>query len=245
MKIRRLFLFVALLSLFLGPAYAQEDAATPATEAKALIQSTSPGPNEEIIGKKPLIRVTFTEAPAPGTLAVVLDGTDITQMITPTENGFTYKPVFVLPPGAHELSATATDATGNSFQSSVSFKTRHSAAFEEASVNADITGIYTSTLRKDSHDGTTPYNAVTVEGTVQGKIREGANELSFEGSPVYVEQDKPMATGSVVKGSWISAASSSEANTGVKNFRGKPNLVMLRSMKHLLPFRDFSGEARN
>jgi hypothetical protein len=184
----------------IGPAFAQEEGAPPVAAAKVLILSVSPGPNEEMIGKKPSIQVVFAETPAPGTLVVVLDGTDITQMITPTENGFTYKPVFIIAPGSHELSISAADGMGNPLQSSISFKTRHSASFEEATINADLTGLYTTTLKKDSHDGTTPYNAVTVEGTVQGKLREGPNELSFEGSPVYVEQDKPLASGSVEKG---------------------------------------------
>jgi hypothetical protein len=200
MKTWWLLLCAVLLCIPLGPVFAQEEGAPPSATTKALIQSASPGPNEEMIGKKPSIRVVFAEPPAPGTLVVVLDGTDITSMITPTENGFTYKPVFVVPPGTHELSVSAADGMGNPLQSSVSFKTRHSASFEEASINADLTGLYTATLKKDAHDGTTPYNALTVEGTVQGKLREGPNELSFEGSPVYVEQDKPLATGSVQKG---------------------------------------------
>ena len=200
MKTYWLLLYVVLLLLSPGSAFAQEEGTPTVDAAKSWILSTSPSPNEEMIGKKPAIQVVFAEPPAPGTLVVVLDGTDITQMITPSENGFTYKPVFVMAPGTHELSVSAADGTGNPLQASVSFKTRHTASFEEATLNADMTGLYTSTLRKESDDGTTPYNAVTVEGSVQGKLREGANELSFEGSPVYVEQDKPLSSGSVEKG---------------------------------------------
>jgi len=200
MKTCWLFLCVFLFFLPLAPVYAQEETAPVTDTGNAWILSSSPAPNEEVIGKKPEIRVFFTSPPAPGSMTVLLDGTDITPMITLVENGFTYKPVFIVAPGTHELSVLATDTAGNALQGALSFKTRHTKTLEEASVSADMTGIYTTTLRKDAHDGTTPYNAVTVEGTVQGKIREGANEFSFEGSPVYVEQDKPLGTGSVEKG---------------------------------------------
>jgi len=198
MKIRWLVLCAVLFLIPPGNVFAQQE--MPPEAAAAWVVSASPGPNAEVIAKKPPIRVVLAAAPAPQTLVVVLDGTDITQMVKQTETGFTYQPVFVLPPGSHELSISGADAAGNPLQASIPFKIRHTASFEEATINADFTGLYTSTLRKDAHDGTTPYNAVTVEGTVQGKVREGANELSFEGSPVYVEQDKPLQTGSVVKG---------------------------------------------
>ncbi len=198
MKICWLVLCAVLLLIPPGNVFAQQE--TPPAEAASWVVSASPGPNDEVISKKPLVQVVLAIPPAPQTLVVVLDGTDISQMVKQTETGFTYQPVFILPPGTHELSISGADAAGNPLQASIPFKTRHTAFLEEATVSADMTGIYSATLRKDSHDGTTPYNAVTVEGTVQGKVREGANELSFEGSPVYVEQDKPMQTGSVEKG---------------------------------------------
>ncbi len=197
MQAFRLIVCVLLLIVFPGNALAQEE--SPAPEPSWIV-AASPAPDDEIIGKKPAITVTLTAAPAPGTLLVVLDGTDITPLIRPSDNGFTYHPVFVLAPGRHQLDISGVDAAGNPLQASIPFTTRHSDAFEEATVSADLTGIYTHTLRKDSSDGTTPYNAVTIEGQIQGKIREGANELSFEGSPVYIEQDKPLWTGAVEKG---------------------------------------------
>ncbi|HQA83647.1 MAG TPA: hypothetical protein PKY80_09720 [Syntrophales bacterium] len=198
MKICGFVLCAVLFLLLPGNVTARQE--TPPEAATAWVVSSSPGPDEEVIAKTSPIQVVLAGPPAPQTLVVVLDGMDITQLVKTTETGFTYQPVFVLPPGSHTLNISGTDATGNLLQASIPFKTRHTASFEEATVSADMTGIYATTLRKDSSDGTTPYNAVTVEGTVQGKLREGINELSFEGYPVYVEQDKPLQTGSVEKG---------------------------------------------
>lgn len=131
---------------------------------------------------------------------VILDGVDITRMLTVTEKGFEYKPLMVLPSGTHNLNITATDKEGNQLQKNISFTTRHSKAFEEATINADITGIYTSTLKKDEADTTTPNNRIEGIGQVQARLKERANELSIEGNPIYIDQDEPLLTQAIKKG---------------------------------------------
>ncbi|NLN61138.1 MAG: hypothetical protein GX147_10705 [Deltaproteobacteria bacterium] len=200
MNARWLILCMVLFCMPLPPTYAQEETASAANVETPWILSSSPGPHEEVIGKKPEIRVFFTVVPVAGSITALLDGVDITPLIVPTGNGFIYKPVFQVAPGPHELTISGEDSEGNLLQAFLPFRTRHTKSFEEATLNADVTGVYTTTLRKDAHDGTTPYNAVTVEGMVQGRISEGANAFSFEASPVYVEQDKPLGAGSVEKG---------------------------------------------
>ncbi len=126
---------------------------------------------------------------------VILDGTDITQLLAVTGKGFEYKPVMVLPSGMHNLSITATDKERKQLQKNVSFTTRHSRTFEEATFGADVTGIYSSTLKKDQVDTEIPYSRIEGLGQVQTKLKEGANELSLEGNLIYVDQDKPLFPG--------------------------------------------------
>jgi hypothetical protein len=148
-----------------------------------------------IISKKPEVKVEFSESIIPDTLVVILDGTDITQLLSVTGKRFEYKPVMVLPSGSHNLSITATDKEGRQLQKNISFTTRHSSTFEEATIGADITGIYSSTLKKDPEDTAIPYNRVEGIGQVQAKLKEGPNELSLGGTALYIDQDKPLLPG--------------------------------------------------
>jgi len=162
---------------------------------KDWIHLITPVENTEIIGKKPDIRVEFLETITPGTLVVLLDGTDITQMLSATEKGFQYKPVMVLPSGMHTLSITAADKEGKQLQKNISFTTRHSRTFEEATLGADVTGVYSSTMKKDRVDTEIPYSRIEGQGQIHTKLKEGANELSLEGNLIYVDQDKPLSPG--------------------------------------------------
>lgn len=158
----------------------------------AWIRAVTPAENAEIISKKPDVKIEFLEPIVFETLVVLLDGTDITQLLAVTEKGFEYKPLLVMPSGMHNLSITARDKEGRQLEKSISFTTRHSSTFEEVTTNADITGLYSSTLKKDPEDTVTPYNRVEGIGQVQAKLKEGLNELSLEGTAIYIDQDKPL-----------------------------------------------------
>lgn len=176
--------------------YAEEQPQPQATGMqKEWLRAITPGENSEITSKKPELKIEFLEPITLTTLVVILDGTDITRLLSLTEKGFAYKPLIVLPSGAHSLNISATDREGRQLQKNFSFTTRHSSTFEEATLGTDITGIYSSTLRKDSADTTIPYNRVEGIGQIQAKLREGSNELTAEGTPIYVDQDKPLLPG--------------------------------------------------
>lgn len=162
---------------------------------KEWLRAITPVENSEVISKKPEIKIGFLEPIAPNTIVAMLDGTDITQLLALTEKGFEYKPVMVLPSGAHSLSISATDREGRQLQKNFSFTTRHSSTFEEATLGTDITGIYSSTLRKEPVDTTIPYSRAEGIGLIQAKLREGSDELTAEGTPIYVDQDKPLLPG--------------------------------------------------
>lgn len=125
MKKKWLFIPAILLVFTFGTANAQQEQLQSGETREDWIRSISPVPNTEIIGKRPVIKVEFSEPYAHKTIVVLLDGTDVTQVLTRTERGFEYKPIFVLSPGGHDLLISATDQEGRQFQKSISFKTRH------------------------------------------------------------------------------------------------------------------------
>ena len=95
-----------------GFVLAQQQQSLPPQEAAEtiLIRLIAPAENKEAIGKKPDIKVEFVGQL--DNLLVMLDGTDVTQLVKKTENGFTYKPIINLGPGAHTLKVTAKDKEG-------------------------------------------------------------------------------------------------------------------------------------
>ncbi|MFN3396723.1 MAG: hypothetical protein ACK4Z9_08040, partial [Thermodesulfovibrionales bacterium] len=164
-------------------------------QEKDWVRAVTPSENTEVIGKKPDIKVEFLELINLSTLVVILDGTDITQLLTVREEGFEYKPLMVMPSGVHNLSITAIDKEGRQREKNISFTTRHSSTFEEATIGADITGVYSSTLRKDHADTTIPYSKVEGIGKVGARLKTGVYELRLEGNPIYVDQDEPILPG--------------------------------------------------
>ena len=69
--------------------------------------------------EKPDIKVEFT-GQFEG-LLVMLDNTEVTQIVKKTENGFTYKPITNLAAGAHILKVTSKDREGKTIQKEFGF----------------------------------------------------------------------------------------------------------------------------
>ena len=104
-------LFVILFSSILcfSVARAEDQPQTTANIQKDIIRAVTPAENAVVIGKKPDIKIEFIEPVAPNSLVVILDGADITQLLTVTDKGFEFTPVMVLPAGSHTLSISAKD----------------------------------------------------------------------------------------------------------------------------------------
>ncbi len=92
------FLLLSVLPLC-SVASAQEQ---PAAQPEAF-RMVAPLENAEVTGKKPEIKVEFLTTIAPGSLVVLLDGMDITQVVSATDKGFTYSPALSLPAGDHAV----------------------------------------------------------------------------------------------------------------------------------------------
>ena len=194
MRWRRLFVTMFFLILCSTVAGAEEQPQqTTASVQKDLIRAVSPAENAQVIGKKPEIKIEFLEPFASNTLVVLLDGTDITQLLTVTDKEFEYKPFMVLPAGSHNLSITANDKNGTQVQKSISFTTRHTSAFEEAYTDNEATVIYEQVLHKPDSAQSIPNSKV--EGNLRSdtKIKENGWEFQFNTNLRYLDQSIPVA----------------------------------------------------
>jgi hypothetical protein len=188
------FLFVSIMFLVLYCPVAQSEEQPQATDSqKDWIRAVTPTENAEVISKKPLVKVEFLEPITPGTLVVILDGTDITQLLAVTEKVFEYKPVMVLPSGTHNLSITATDKEGKQLQKNVSFTTRHSSTFEEAYTDNEALITYEAVLKKPDSAVSIPYSKV--EGNLRSdtKIKEKEWDFTFNTNLRFFDQSLPVS----------------------------------------------------
>jgi len=194
MRWRRSFVMTFSLILYFSFALA-EDQPQQATASvqKDLIRAVTPAENAQVIGKKPEIKIEFLEPIASNTLVVLLDGTDITQLLTVTDKGFEYKPFMVLPAGSHNLSITANDKSGTHVQKSISFTTRHTSAFEEAYTDNEATVIYEQVIEKPDSAQSIPNSRV--EGNLRSdtKIKENGWQFQFNTNLRYLDQSLPIA----------------------------------------------------
>ena len=180
---------ILLLFITLTAASAEEQGAQ--TQQADWLRIITPAENAEVIGKKPEIQIEFLSPVRTETLLVLLDGSDITQLLDTTGKGFQYKPFLVLPSGMHTLSISASDGEGRQLQRNISFSTRHTKTFQEAYTNNDASVIYETPLTNPDNFPQIPDSKV--EGNLRSdtKIKEGAWESTFNTNLRYFDQSLP------------------------------------------------------
>jgi len=186
------FLFCIFGCLCGGAAFArQEDQEGLPPQEKAeskMIRLVEPAENTEVIGKRPDIRVELTGSLE--SLVVMLDSTDVTQMINKTEKGFTYKPIVNLSSGFHSLKVMGKDGEGKEIQNEFGFQIRHYNAFDEASSNNLLSVISETYLGRSGYGDTTPYRKI--EGNIKSdnKLKKDEWEATLNTNIRYLEQSE-------------------------------------------------------
>ena len=191
--VKRMFIFILWISICsIAPVQAQEQQDFPPQQD--WINILEPAENSEVIAKKPEVRVEFAEAMVLDSLVVIVDGTDVTELLTITENGFDYKPIMVLPAGTHSISISATDNEGRQLRKDVTFYTRHSKALEEVYATNEASVIYESVLEKPKEDNYTPYSQLEGNLTSDLKVKEHEHEYTFNTNVRFLDQSMPVSS---------------------------------------------------
>lgn len=219
---QRLFLVTFLLFLVIfSTALAQDQSVPQPVLLSDMFKVVSPAANSEVTDKKPEIKVEVLQAAAPGSLVVILDGMDITQMITMTSSGFQYKPSLSLPAGQHTLLVFGLTQSGVPGQTMITFKSRHVAgAFEEAYSNNEISAVYEALLAKPDRVTSVPYSKI--EGNIKSdsKIKSGPWEFREIANIRYFDQSLPAnaISGVATPGSSSSGQAGLEKGFSLANF---------------------------
>jgi hypothetical protein len=210
------------LIIFCGTAAGSEEKLQQTDIPKQWINIIAPAENEEIVGKRPEVKAEFTEPVEPNTLVVILDGIDITALLTLTGRGFDYRPFLVLPAGPHQLSISAADKEGRQLGKTISFSSRHSNAFEQAYMSNEASVVYETVLAEPDAASAVPDSKV--EGNLRSDTRVKGKEWDFtfstnlrfldQNAPVLLPQKK-----GIDAANWIFTGTYSK-----ENFRFRTNI---------------------
>lgn len=192
MRWQRLFVILFSLILWFSVARAENQPQTTANIQKDIIRAVTPSENAVVIGKKPDIKIEFLEPITSNSLVVILDGADITQLLTITDKGFEFTPVMVLAAGSHNLSIAATDKEGRQLRKNISFSTRHTITFEEAYSSNEASVIYETILSEPDKFPNIPDSKVEGNLGSNSKIKDKEWEFTFNTNVRYLDQNLPV-----------------------------------------------------
>lgn len=174
--------------LVVTPVIAQEMAG----EVPVWVQLQAPVENQVSTLKKPNIAVVFVQPLEMESLFIMLDGLDITQVVGLSSDGFSYRPIQVLPPGAHTLMVSGTSSQGESFSQEFGFTTRHYKSVEMGYSENELTTVAQSTFAKsDSLEDKAPDIRFEANLRSRSQLQEKGFNVAFNANLRYLHQDTP------------------------------------------------------
>jgi hypothetical protein len=155
----------------------------------------SPGEDETVYEKKPVIRFEIKGPVVPGTLYVELDYADVTVLVKQTDTGFEFRPVQVLPSGDHTLVIRFTGEDQQDHFRELRFSTRQSEYFETVYSRNQISAQYQHVLDKSGNvrEQTMSDWQTSANLNTQNLAARGPWEVSFTSNARYMDQELPMA----------------------------------------------------
>jgi hypothetical protein len=152
----------------------------------------SPAEGEVVIGKKPPLRFQLGSSLKETPIFVMLDGSDITQMTTRTDEFIEYQPITVLNSGQHAVTVVYLSAEGQEERQEFTFSLRHTELFEEATTNLALSPIYEGVIDK-TDNLSIPNSKIQANLGLSTGVKEGNWRTSFESNFRYLDQSLPVA----------------------------------------------------
>jgi hypothetical protein len=187
--------FLLMLSSFFSPVYAQSPQTSqpsdkPSDQAgDSRIQLLKPEEGCLNIAKKAMIKCAIKTPFDSTKLLVLLDGTDISDILDITPEGFEHKATGVLASGDHTLSITITTQDGQELKREFKFSTCHSKTFDEIYSSNEITTVAEKKAVRSGDTVTTPSWKVESNLASESKIKKGEWEFLFKTNLRYFGQD--------------------------------------------------------
>jgi hypothetical protein len=157
-----------------------------------LIKLRSPAGNQVVIAKKPLIEVSFTQPMDVKSLLVMLDGIDISQVLTVDADGFSFQPIQVLEPGPHALTVSGSTVRGEPVNQQFDFATRHYETLEKGFSENRLTVLAQRALgRSEGREALEPEKRAEAGLHTNSQLRERGLDLAANADLKFVDQDIP------------------------------------------------------
>ncbi|WP_457577110.1 hypothetical protein [Desulfomarina sp.] len=162
----------------------------------------SPDPETIAIARKPIVSFRAMSPILDEGFLVLLDGDDITGLVTAEQGLYTYIPVAPLPAGNHSLQIFGFFENGESFEEELLFSSRHSELFEEIASTNRLSSTLKTILKKDSSSSDdifgdfstdTPYTTSDTYLTSESTVREGEWNASIRANARYYDQNAALA----------------------------------------------------
>jgi hypothetical protein len=152
------------------------------------IQIVSPEEGTTIISKKPIVQCRMAGQVSPENILVLFDGIDVTGIVDFTPEGFTYKPIQVIPPGMHSLTVMITEQNGQEVSHEFAFSSRHSEKLEEAYSANEISAVYEGVIEKPEDVHHVPNSNFEANLNTMNKIKEKQWEVSFNANLRFLDK---------------------------------------------------------
>jgi hypothetical protein len=171
---------------------AQAQNVVSASAPTGIIVFESPPMGEAIISKKPQIKCAIPTPYLQQTLLVVVDQTDMTDLVKFTESGFTLKPFHVMPAGSHTVVVRFLDENNQLHEGQTEFTTRHSKLFETATSKNMFSAVYSQVVSKRGDAGSMSISDWQLEGNLasESTVGRGPWQVAFQTNARYTEQEQ-------------------------------------------------------
>lgn len=167
--------------------------------SKTSVELVSPVPGTVAISRTPTILFRSSRPLQAEGRLILLDGNDVTAMISEDQTGYRFTPLGPLPAGEHTIQVFASDLNGNPVEQELTFATRHSQPFEELSSEHRLSATLKTVLHRHTsgNDSTaspspeteSPYTTLDSYLSSNSTIREGEWRSSFRTNLRYYEQN--------------------------------------------------------
>ncbi len=174
--------------------------ATAAAETR--IELISPFPGTVAIAKSPTIMFRSSRPLHAEGRLVLLDGNDVTGMVTEDDAGYRLTAPGTLPAGDHQLIIFAYDLDGHPVEQEFIFTSRHSESFEEIASDNRLSTTVKTVLQRTTDTGdipdtadpaaSFPYSSFDSYLTSASTIKEGDWHSSFRTNIRYYDQNAPL-----------------------------------------------------
>ncbi len=155
------------------------------------IQFLSPNMDKEIVGKRPQFKWKYPTGAPPSDVMVLLDGVDVTELVSCSGAVCSFAPVQPLAAGEHALEFSWTARKGAPGFATFSFSSRQSRLFKE-DYSSNSGGVnYQMAIHKDDAPNE-PYSRLDGSLRTENKLAAGHWTFSASGQLRYVDQDHPV-----------------------------------------------------